>query len=179
MSIHDVAREAGVSVATVSRVFNLPDKVSAATREHVMRVAHGLGYMANNSARTLRTQRSHVLGVVLPTLSNPVFAECLEGISSAVAACGYAIQPLMSHYRLDDETAAVNQLIAANVDGMVLVVSSPAHSPGLQRLIQSGLPYVLAYNRSPDHPCVSVDSELAVVEAIARLSALGHQRIAW
>ena len=178
MSIHDVAREAGVSVATVSRVFNLPDKVTASTREHVMRVARSLGYMANNSARTLRTQRSHVLGVVLPTLSNPVFAECLEGISSAVAAGGYAIQPLMSHYQLNAETAAVNQLIAANVDGMILVVSSPADSPSLQRLIQSGLPYVLAYNRNPDHPCVSVDSEQAVVETITRLKAMGHQRIA-
>lgn len=178
MSIHDVAREAGVSVATVSRVFNLPDKVSAATREHVTRVAQSLGYMANNSARTLRTQRSHVLGVVLPTLANPVFAECLEGISSAVAASGYAIQPLMSHYQLEAETAAVKQLLAANVDGMILVVSSPAGSPGLQRLIKSGLPYVLAYNRNPDHPCVSVDSEQAVVESIQRLTAMGHRRIA-
>ena len=178
MSIHDVAREAGVSVATVSRVFNLPDKVTASTREHVLRVASRLGYVANNSARTLRTQRSHVLGVVLPTLANPVFAECLEGIANGAAAGGYAIQPLMTHYQLESETLAVNQLLAANVDAMVLVVSNPADSPGLQRLIQNGLPYVLAYNRAPDHPCVSVDSEQAVVELIARLNALGHQRIA-
>lgn len=178
MSIHDVAREAGVSVATVSRVFNLPDKVTDSTREHVLRVASRLGYVANQSARTLRTQRSQVLGVVLPTLDNPVFAECLEGIANGAAAGGYAIQPLMTHYRLESETLAVRQLLAANVEAMILVVSNPADSPGLRQLIQSGLPYVLAYNRTPDHPCVSVDSEQAVAELIARLNALGHQRIA-
>ena len=68
MSIQSVAETAGVSVATVSRVFNFPDKVTPATREHVERVAGELGYLPNSSARTLRTQRSRVLGVVLPTL---------------------------------------------------------------------------------------------------------------
>ncbi|HZF83284.1 MAG TPA: LacI family DNA-binding transcriptional regulator, partial [Burkholderiaceae bacterium] len=81
MSIQKVARRAGVSVATVSRAFNLPDKVTPATRELVERVARELGYVPNASARTLRTQRSRVLGVVLPTLMNPTFAECLQGIA--------------------------------------------------------------------------------------------------
>ena len=60
MNIQDVAQAAGVSVATVSRVFNLPGKVTPATREHVTQVAHTLGYQPNASARTLRTQRSRV-----------------------------------------------------------------------------------------------------------------------
>lgn len=85
MTIQDVAREAGVSVATVSRAFNLPDKVMPATRDLVLGVAERLGYAPNASARTLRTQRSRVIGVVLPTLLNPVFAECLEGIARAAA----------------------------------------------------------------------------------------------
>lgn len=178
MSIHDVASEAGVSVATVSRVFNLPDKVTAATREHVMRVARSLGYVPNTSARTLRTQRSRVIGVVLPTLTNPVFAECLAGISRAAVANGYAIQPLITQYQLDLENQAVSQLLAANVDGMILVVSNPADSSALKRLNIAGVPYVLAYNRHPDYPCVSVDSEQAVVELIAHLVSLGHRRIA-
>ena len=85
MSIEAVAREAGVSVATVSRVFNSPGLVRQPTREKVERVARRLGYAANASAQTLRTQRSKVIGVVLPTLLNPVFAECLEGIAGAAA----------------------------------------------------------------------------------------------
>lgn len=178
MSILEVAREAGVSVATVSRVFNLPDKVAPTTREHVQQVARTLGYLPNASARTLRTQRSRVLGVVLPTLTNPVFAECLDGIAQAAAAQGYAILPFTTDYRVAREDQAVNLLLAGDVDGMVLVVSNPATSTALQRLAALGLPYVLAYNRHPGHPCVSVNSEEAVAEAVARLADLGHRRIA-
>ena len=178
MSILEVAREAGVSVATVSRVFNVPDKVAPATREHVEHIARTLGYLPNASARTLRTQRSRVLGVVLPTLTNPVFAECLEGIAQAAVAGGYAISPFTTDYRLDQEDRAVNLLLAGNVDGMILVVSNPATSTALQRLAEVGLPYVLAYNHHPDHPCVSVNSELAVADVVTHLATLGHRRIA-
>ncbi len=177
MSIQEVAREAGVSVATVSRVFNLPDKVTPATREHVEQVARALGYMPNASARTLRTQRSRVLGVVLPTLTNPVFAECLEGIARAASAGGYAILPITTDYQIDQEERAVNLLLAGNVDGMILVVSNPATSSGLVRLAATGLPYVLAYNRHAEHPCVSVDSEQATADLVAHLVTLGHRRI--
>ena len=177
MSIQEVARQAGVSSATVSRVFNLPEKVSDATRQHVQTIAKALGYTPNASARTLRTQRSRVLGVVLPTLLNPVFAECLSGIASAATAAGYAISPITTDYELAQEDRAVNLLLAGNVDGMILVVSNPATSTALQRLHAAGIAYALAYNRHPDHPCVSVDSEAAVGAVVARLASLGHTRI--
>lgn len=178
MNIQEVGRQAGVSVATVSRVFNLPDKVSPTTRAHVEQIAKSLGYLPNASARTLRTQRSRVLGVVLPTLLNPVFAECLDGIASSATAAGYAILPITTDYQLEQEDRAVNLLLSSNVEGMVLVVSNPDTSLALARLVETRTPYVLAYNRHPDHPCVSVDSERAVAELVARLAGLGHRRIA-
>jgi DNA-binding LacI/PurR family transcriptional regulator len=178
MNIQIVAQRAGVSVATVSRAFNFPDKVAPATRAVVERVAAELGYIANASARTLRTQRSRVLGVVLPTLLNPTFAECLQGIARAAVAGGYAIIPVTTGYRLDEEERAVHLLLAGNVDGLILVVSNPSTSATLPRLQAAGVPYVLAYNRHPDHPCVSVDSEGAVADAVTRLVLLGHRRIA-
>jgi len=177
MSIQEVARQAGVSSATVSRVFNLPDKVTDTTRKRVERIAKALGYMPNASARTLRTQRSRVLGVVLPTLLNPVFAECLAGIASAAASSGYAILPITTDYQLAQEDQAVNLLMAGNVDGMILVVSNPATSQALTRLKVAKLPYVLVYNRHAAHPCVSVDSEAAVIALVTRLVQLGHRRI--
>jgi LacI family repressor for deo operon, udp, cdd, tsx, nupC, and nupG len=177
VSIKDLAARSGVSMATVSRVFNLPAKVNAQTRAHVLEVAQGMGYLPNASARSLRMQRSKVLGVVLPTLLNPVFAECLNGIAQAASAAGYAILPMTTDYRLAQEEQAVQQLLAGNVDGMVLVVSNPATSTALKRLRVAQLPYVLAYNQHPEHPCVSVDSELAMREVVARLAALGHHRI--
>jgi len=177
MSIQEVAKKAGVSSATVSRVFNLPDKVTLATRQRVERIAKTLGYVPNASARTLRTQRSRVLGVVLPTLLNPVFAEFLDGIASAATAAGYAILPITTDYKLAQEDQSVNLLMAGNVDGMILVVSNPATSKALKRLKEAGLPYVLAYNRHAAHPCVSVDSEAAVTTLVAYLAQLGHSRI--
>lgn len=178
MSIQSVASKAGVSVATVSRVFNFPGKVSPATRALVERAASELGYVPNSSARTLRTQRSRALGVVLPTLLNPTFAECLQGIAAAAVAGGYAIIPVTTGYRIDEEQRAVNLLLAGNVDGLILVVSNPATSTALERLRAARVPYVLAYNRHPDHPCISVDSEGAVAGLVAHLAALGHRRIA-
>lgn len=178
MSIKELAAKADVSMATVSRVFNLPQKVNAETRANVLAIAHEIGYFPNASARSLRTQRSRVLGVVLPTLLNPVFAECLDGVAQAASASGYAILPMTTDYKLEQEELAVNQLLAANVDGMVLVVSNPETSQALLRLRVAQLPYVLAYNRQADHPCVSVDNELAMRETVMQLFALGHQRIA-
>ncbi|MDR6885817.1 MULTISPECIES: LacI family DNA-binding transcriptional regulator [Variovorax] len=178
MSIQSVAAKAGVSVATVSRAFNFPDKVTPATRELVERVARELHYVPNASARTLRTQRSRALGVVLPTLLNPTFAECLQGIARAAIAGGYAIIPVTTGYRLDEEERAVHLLLAGSVDGLILVVSNPSTSAALARLRTSGTPYVLAYNRHPDHPCVTVDGEAAVADAVSRLVLLGHRRIA-
>jgi LacI family repressor for deo operon, udp, cdd, tsx, nupC, and nupG len=178
VSIKDLAALSGVSMATVSRVFNLPAKVNADTRAHVLEVARGMGYLPNASARSLRMQCSKVLGVMLPTLLNPVFAECLDGIAQAASAAGYAILPMTTDYRLHQEEQAVQQLLAGNVDGMVLVVSNPATSTALKRLRMARLPYVLAYNQHPEHPCVSVDSERAMREVVTRLAALGHRRIA-
>lgn len=178
MNIQIVAQRAGVSVATVSRAFNFPDKVAPATRALVERVAAELGYVANASARTLRTQRSRVLGVVLPTLLNPTFAECLQGIAQAAAASGYAIVPVTTDYQLAEEERAVSQLLAGNVDGMILVVSNPTTSQALERLRANAVPYVLAYNKHASHPCVSVDSEGASADVVARLVRLGHRRIA-
>ena len=178
MSIQAVAAKAKVSVATVSRAFNFPDKVTPATRELVERVARELHYVPNASARTLRTQRSRALGVVLPTLLNPTFAECLQGIARAAIAGGYAIIPVTTGYQLDEEERAVHLLLAGNVDGLILVVSNPSTSAALARLRTTGTPYVLAYNRHADHPCVTVDSEAAVADAVTRLVLLGHRRIA-
>eukprot|EP01034_Spumella_vulgaris_P039111 gene39111-48304_t len=154
-------------------------RVTPATRAHVTQVAHTLGYQPNASARTLRTQRSRVVGVVLPTLTNPPQrGQCLEGIARAAAAAGYAILPFTTDYRLDQEERAASLLIAGNVDGMILTVSNPGTSLALRRLADTGLPYVLVYNRHAEHPCVSVDGEQAVAELVARLASLGHRRIA-
>lgn len=178
MSIHAVARKARVSITTVSRVFNRPGRVAAETRERVLAAAQALGFVPNASARTLRTQKSGILGVVLPTLLNPVFAECLDGIADSAAAAGYAIVPLVTDYDRQRETAAIDRLLARDVDGLIVTVANAARSQSLERLARVGVPYVLAHNRHPGHPCVSVDNEAAFSDLVGFLVGLGHRRIA-
>ena len=177
VSIIDIATRAGVSPSTVSRVFNNPDLVQESTREAVLNAAHAAGYRPNASARTLRTQRSQVLGIVLPTLDNPVFAECLQGMTAATAGLGYAIMPVITHYRLETEQEAVEQLLSYGVDGVILVVSDAATSQAIQRLQAQDLPYVLIYNRHPKHPCVAVAGDAAMHEVVQGLAGMGHRRI--
>ena len=177
MSINEVARRAGISIATVSRVFNSPTVVHAETRHKVLQAARELGYVANASARTLRTRHSKVLGVALPLLTNPVFAECLQGIALEAQRFGYAILPCTTEYQTHQEEAAVERLLSSDVDGVVLVVSNPRQSRALARLQQAGKPYVLAYSRTAEHACVSVDNVQAVETLIGRLAQAGHRSI--
>ena len=177
MGIVQVARQAGVSITTVSRVFNAPKTVAEATRAAVHEAANAQAYLPNATAATLRTQRSRALGVLLPTLLNPVFAECLAGIAQAAADAGYAIIPLTTSYDEAQEAHAVRQLMQRAVDGVILTVANAAYSATLKALKRDQLPYVLAYNRHPRHPCVSVNGEAAMVELIEHLQRSGHSRI--
>lgn len=178
MSILEIAKLAEVSPATVSRVFNRPDQVSARTRERVLSAASDYGYHPNPAARALRTHRTRTLGVMLPTFGNPVFAECLEGIADCASRHGFAIMPVTSDYAPDQESQALQRLLARGVDGMVLVLRNPDNFQWLDRLRQRGLPFVLAYNQHPDYTCVGVDGSAEVAGVVARLCRLGHTRIA-
>lgn len=178
MTIQKVAKEAGVSVATVSRTFNYPDQVSEKTRLRVQEAAAQLNYFPNASARNLRTQHTRTIGVVLPTLINPVFSECLQGIAEMAAEQGYSIMPFTTSYTQSAEQEAVEQLMHFGVDGLILVVSDPHNSPALDVLRKSKIPYVLTYNWSEKHPCVSVDNQQAFTEIVHYLARLGHKKIA-
>jgi LacI family transcriptional regulator, repressor for deo operon, udp, cdd, tsx, nupC, and nupG len=177
MSILRIAQLTGVSPATVSRVFNQPEKVSEATRLRVLEQAQKQGYRPNAAARTLRTQRSHMIGVLLPTLLNPVFAECLEGVADTALAEGYGIMPIASGYDRVQEISSVRRLLAQNVEGLIMILTDPQEHPLIEELLALKLPFVLAYNQHPDYCCVSVDNAREVAAVVARLHHQGHTRI--
>ncbi len=178
VSIVEIAARSGVSPATVSRALNNPGLVQPRTRDAILEMCAALGYRPNASARTLRTQRSQALGIVLPTLDNPVFAECLQGMATATSAQGYSIMPVTTQYEQHAETEAIEQLVASGVDGLILVVSDTASSVALSRLRTHGTPYVLVYNRDDAHPCVSVAGHSAMQEIVEGLLERGHRDIA-
>lgn len=178
VSILEVAQVAGVSAATVSRVFNQPEKVRSSTRDIVLAIATKHDYQPNSAASALRTQRSKILGVMLPTFGNPVFAECLEGIASQAAEQGFGVMPVTSDYDNARETEAINRLLAKGVDGMILVLRDPTKAPVLSQLQKQSVPFVLAYNQHPKYHCVGVDGHSEVASVVERLRALGHRKIA-
>lgn len=183
-TVHDVARQAGVSPATVSRVLNGTVHVLPQTVAAVRQAARDLDFRPNLLGRQLRAQRTHNLGVVLPTLAHPVFAECLQELTAVARTKEHGVVPVATGYDAAQEDGAVEFLLRQRVDALVLTVADAARSRVLDKLDREQVPYVLVYNqlapRRPDavRPTVSVDNRAAARDAVAHLIALGHRRIA-
>src|SRR5690554_5899207 len=111
ISLVEIAEQAGVSPATVSRAFNRPELVQAGTLERIMAVADRHGFRPNRLGSSLRSGTTRTLGLVLPTLSNPVFADCFEGAEMRARASGYSVMMTVTHYDPEQEAAAVQRLI--------------------------------------------------------------------
>lgn len=177
LTIRDIAREAGVAVGTVSRVLNGSGPVSSVTADRVRAVMDRFGYVPSDAGRTLRTGASRVVGVLVPTISNPIFARSLEGIESVLHARGYAALLVSTGYDPDVEAGAVAMLASRGVDGLLATLARADVAP------DAGVPAVLLYNR-PDgtetaSALVTVDSRAAVRAATDRIIAKGHRRIAF
>lgn len=178
-TIRDVAALARVSVATVSRVINDKDVIRAETAERVRQAIEELGFRPNRIGRSLKTARSRTLGVLIPSLSNPVFAATLDGIQDASREAGYPLVLTTTNYSSDREQEAVDSMLSQQVDGLLLTVSDADESSTLDGLDAEGIPYVLLYNQPcrPGRAAVTVDNVQAARDITDRLIAAGHQRI--
>ncbi|MBY4897141.1 LacI family DNA-binding transcriptional regulator [Cupriavidus sp. AU9028] len=176
-----VAEAAKVSLATASRVFGNPELVRQDTAERVLRAAEELGFRPNLLGAKLRAQRTRIVGVMLPTLENAVFAECWRGIEEAALTQGYSLMLVTSDYDPQRERERIEYLLRHRVDGMVLTVADAARSAVLDQLDAEGVPYVLAYNQAPSRGkrhSVSVDNRDSARAGVEALIAAGHRRIA-
>ena len=182
-SIKDVATRAGISIATVSRAVNTPERVSASTLARVQAAMDALHYRPNALGRQLRAERTGLLGVVLPSLANPVFAECMQGIEEAASITGQRVMLMTTAYDREREARAIETMLEQRVDGLILTVADAAANPHLDRLDAERVPYVLVYNdtygqpRIPARCCVTVDNRAAARDAIRALLAQGHRQI--
>jgi len=177
-SIVEVARKAGVSPATVSRAFNQPELLKPDTLARIEAVARNDGFRPNRVGRSLRAGSTRTIGLLLPTLGNPVFAECFEGAERHARKAGYSVMMSTTSYAPEVEVMAAQTFIDHQVDGLILTVGAPARNKALSLLQAAGMPHVLAYNESGAHPFVSVDNHAAARDMLAELAALGHRRIA-
>ncbi len=137
----DVARLAGVSMITVSRVLNTPDKVAKTTREAVLAAIKKTGYVPNLTAGSLASNKSRIIGAIVPTIDNSIFAETVHGLSDTLATGGYQLLLGQSGYNEATEASLVEAFLGRRVDGLVL--TGGVHSRATrQRVRQSGVPVV-------------------------------------
>ena len=118
IKIYDIAGAAGVSLATVSRVLNHPDRVKESTREKVMKIINEKGYKPNANARGLASRRSTTVAVVVPELARASVAEMIQGIDSAAKEFGYTIRLFISE-NTPDERELWREVISSSVDGIL------------------------------------------------------------
>jgi DNA-binding LacI/PurR family transcriptional regulator len=176
-TIKDVAAHAGFSIATVSRAINAPHTVNPVTLEIVRQSINALDFRPSPLGRQLRGERSRLIGVVLPTLANPVFAECLQGIDELASAQGFRLMLMTTQYDSERERHAIETLREQRVEGLILTVADADTHPLLDELDRAGLLYVLMHNDTVRRPSVSVDNRLAAYEGVRMLIAHGHRQI--
>jgi DNA-binding LacI/PurR family transcriptional regulator len=180
----DIAREAGVSQATVSRILNATPtavQIAPATRDRVMSVARAMGYRPNPHARALKGARTMVLGVIVREITEPFFAGAIEAVTAEAAAHGYSVILGHAHGRAD-EAIALHGVLETRLCDALLLIGDVSDQPRLLKdLRDSRLPVVALWQGSSlrDVPTVNVDNQWGVNVAIDELVRRGHRAIAF
>jgi len=178
MTIREIAREAGVSTATVSRVLNRPKEVSPATRAKVLAVSERNHYVSDGLAVGLVSRRSNLLGLVIPTITNSIYASSTQAIQRAAQKAGYTVLVGISDFSPEIEAGLVHKLIERRVEGLILTgAARPARL--YAKLDRNGVPFVITWklDDAPGLACVSFDNYKAAMAAVDYLVSLGHRRI--
>lgn len=153
----DIARLAGVSQSTVSRVLRGHPNVSPKTREHVLKVLAEAEYVPNARARAMRTRRSGAIGVVMGSIGNPFYPELLARLSQAIANADH----LMALWTADGpagEASAIEAMRSGTIDGLLFTTANPGNEP-LNQALSLGLPIVLVNRTIEGVPCDQVTSD--------------------
>lgn len=179
VTIYDVAREAGVSMATVSRVVNNNPNVKPQTRKKVYEAIERLGYRPNAVARGLASKKTTTVGVVIPDIANAIFAEVARGIEDIANMYHYNIILCNADKRKDKEIRVINTLLEKQVDGL-LFMGGAVTEEHIQAFKTSNVPIVLCATKDENGviPSVDIDHEAAAFDAVSRLIAEGHRSIA-
>ncbi len=180
VGVKDVAKAAGVSVGTVSNVLNRPDRVSAQTVERVQRVIRELGFVRNDAARQLRAGRSRSIGLVVPDIGNPFFADVARGAEDRAADAGMTVLLGNSDEREERQEAHLDLFREQRVNGVLLSPASDDLSAVL-RFASGAMPMILV-DREVEQglvPSVSVDDVEGGRLAAEHLLAAGRRRLAF
>ncbi|MCM3637117.1 catabolite control protein A [Sporosarcina luteola] len=178
ITIYDVAREANVSMATVSRVVNGNQNVKPATRKKVLECIERLGYRPNAVARGLASKKTTTVGVIVPDISKSYYAELSRGIADIATMYEYNIILSNSDKRATREIELLEDHLGKQVDGLIFMSDSLTDEIRSE-MATANVPIVLAgtLGDNTDLPTVNIDHEEAAYEAVKKLIDNGHERI--
>ncbi|MFQ3231275.1 LacI family DNA-binding transcriptional regulator [Reinekea sp.] len=179
-TIREVSKLANVSVATVSRVVNGNKWVSDTTREKVLAAMGELGYQPNSFARSLATNKSETIGMVIGDLSGPFFGGMMNSAENAVRKAGKHLIVTSGHDTIESELGAIDFLLQRRVDGLILHLDVLPDEDIIRLSDNSHVPIVLVnrhISELSDH-CISVDNDTGGYLATQHLIDLGHTSIA-
>lgn len=178
-TLQDVAREAGVSTATVSRCFNSPDRVVDTTRERVLRIVEEMGYTRNFGGRALASNRSNTVGAIIPTMENAIFARGLQSFQETLAENNVTLLVASSGYDPERELQQIRSLISQGADGLLLIGHARPEKT-YEFLQDRQIPYVVTWNYHSDSNSFNVgfDNRKAGTQIAQQVLNFGHKRIA-
>ncbi|MGJ3238575.1 MAG: LacI family DNA-binding transcriptional regulator [Anaerolineae bacterium] len=178
VTMRDVAKEAGVSHQTVSRVINNKGEISPETRQHVLDVIEKLNYRPSHAARSISTNKTRTIGLMVPTIANPFFSELVRGAQDVCREEGYNLFLCITNWDQDLEREAINSLASHPADG-ILICSSRLPVDELTDLFSNGIPHI--HDRGFSHSSsrsITIDHNEGCRLALEYLSKLGHKHIA-
>jgi LacI family transcriptional regulator len=181
-SIYDVAREARVSVFTVSAVINKTGRVSATLGRRVEAAIDKLNYRPNLLARSLAKQQTHTLGMVVTDIANPFFPAIVRAAEDAAQEAGYSVLLCNSDDKQDKEALYLELLLSKRVDGIILNKTPSALSIAQRRMLaETKAPVVLLMRTCPGlkTDVVQTDDRQGAIDAISHLARIGHKKIAF
>ena len=180
ITLLDVARRANVSRATASLVIRKSPLVGAETRQRVEKVMRELGYVYNMGAARLRAERSHTVGVIVPNLTNPFFAELLSGIEEVIDSAGMVVILANSGDIVERQDMVMRRMREHGVDGVIVCPAAATDARFLERIVDWNLPIVQVLRHISDElDYAGADYAAGMRQALDYLASLGHETIAF
>jgi LacI family transcriptional regulator len=176
VSIKDIARQAGMSPSTVSRVANGKKHVNPVKRQRILQLIEETGYVPNKAARTMVLKKTSSVGLVMPDTFNIFQRELFSIIERSLESFGYYTMFFFSKFEDLSEENCLNKVKAENLDGIIMLheMRNPAFYEYLNR---AGIPAITATFRFPGIPAIHVNEEQAAADAVNHLVSLGHRDI--
>lgn len=177
-TISDVARQAGVSIGTVSRVLNNARNVRSALRERVLAASAALNYQPDSLAQGMRSKKTGVIGVVVPDLHNPLSSASVIGVEEELTRARFTQFVANSRYDRTREASVLDEFARRRVDGIIAILARDSDPSTIEQVHRLPMPLVLLEREIEGFDTVRTDQIAGTYRAARHLLSLGHRRIA-